>query len=125
MPGSGTALFSDFWTVDECHLHINVLALRAVRLTLLHLEQDVLSQKILIVSDNMATVSCINQQGGVVPKTINDETNTLFQWLIPRSITVWAIHRPGVNNELADFLSRNRPDSREWRLSERVVFQLF
>ena len=56
-----------------------MLELRAVRLTLLHLEQDVLDQTILIESDNTATVSYINEQGGVVSKTLNDETYTLIQ----------------------------------------------
>ena len=49
-PGSGTVLYSDLWTKDECQLHINVLELRVVRLTLLHLEQDILDQTILIES---------------------------------------------------------------------------
>ena len=48
----------------ECQLHINVLDLRVVRLTLLHLEQEVLSQTILMESDNIATVSYINSQEG-------------------------------------------------------------
>ena len=34
VPGSGTALFSNLWTCAECQFHINVLELRAVRLTL-------------------------------------------------------------------------------------------
>ena len=48
------------------------LELRAVRLTLLHLEQEILGQTVLIESDNMATVSYISKQGGVVFKTLND-----------------------------------------------------
>ena len=36
-----------------------------------------------------------------------------------------AIHRPGVNNELADFLSRNHLDPTKWHLLERVVLQRF
>ena len=57
LPGSGTAVFSNLWTAEECQLHINMLELRAVCLTLLHLEQEVLGQTILIESENMATVS--------------------------------------------------------------------
>ena len=49
-PGSGTALYSDLWTREKHQLHINVLELRAVRLTLVHLEQEVLGQTILIKS---------------------------------------------------------------------------
>ena len=102
-----TALYSDLWTRDKCQLHINVLELRAV--TLLHLEQDILSQTILIESDNTA-VSYINRQGGGISKILNDEACSLFEWFIPRSIRVRAIYRPGINNELANFLLHNCPD---------------
>ena len=90
--GSGTALYSKLWTREERQLHINVLELRAVRLTLLHLEQEVLGESVLIDSDNMTALSYINRQGGVVSKTLNDEMCTLFRWLIPRLIRVRAIH---------------------------------
>ena len=90
VPGSGPAIYSDLWTKDECQLHINVLELRAIRL---HLEQDVLSQMILIESDNTATVLYINTQGEVVSKTINDKASSLFELLIPRSIWVKVMHQ--------------------------------
>ena len=73
----------------------------------------------------MATVLYINKQGGVVSRTLNGETYMLFQWLIPRSITVSVIHIPGVYKELADVLSHNCPAPTELYLSERVVHQLF
>ena len=37
-------------------------------------------------------MSYINRQGGVVSKAFNDEACSLFEWLIPRSIRVNAIH---------------------------------
>ena len=91
-----------------------------VCLTLLHLEQNILGQMILIEFNNMATASYINKQGGVVSKTCS-----VFELLIARSIRVSAIHRPGVNNKLANLLLGNHPDPTEWHLSERVVLQLF
>ena len=69
-----------------------MLELRAICLTLLHLEQKVLGQTVLIAFDNMTTMLYINREGEVVSKTLNDETYTLFLWLIPRSIRVRAIH---------------------------------
>ena len=96
---SGTTRCSDLWTRDERQILINMLELRAVHLTILHLEQEVLSQAIL------ATVSYINRQGGMVSKNLNDEACTLFKWLIHRSIGVSAIHPPGVNNELTNCAS--------------------
>ena len=75
VPGLGTVLYSDLWTRDESQLHINVLELKAVDLTLLHLEQKVLCQKILIEVNNTATMTYINRQGGVVSETFNDEAS--------------------------------------------------
>ena len=94
------------------------LRLRAVHLTLLPLEQDILSQIILVESDNTAMVSYKNKQGGVVSKTLNDEACTLFELMIRRSIRV--IHQPRVNNELADFLLCNCLDPMEWCLSKNM-----
>ena len=109
------ALYNGFWSKSECRLHIKV-EFTAVRLTLLHLEQEILGQSVLIESDNMATVLYINKQGGVVSKTLNDEICALYEWAIPRSLKLQAIHRPGVNNELADYLLWNRPNPIEWHL---------
>ena len=120
-----TALYNGLWSQSECRLHINVLELRAVHLTLLHLEQEILGQSVLIESDNTATVSYINKQGGVVSKTLNAEACTLYEWAMPRSIRLWAIHRPAINNELADYLSRNRPDPTEWQLVPWLAQHLF
>ena len=86
-----------------------MLELRAARLILLYLELEIFSQTVLIESDNTATVSYINKQGGVVSKTLNDEVCTLYKWSIPRSLKLRAIHQQGVNNKLADYLSQNRP----------------
>ena len=68
VPGSGMVLFSDLWTADERQLHMNVLELRAVHLTLLHLAQEVLDQTIWIESDNVATVSYITSKGEWSPR---------------------------------------------------------
>ena len=43
----------------------------------------------------------------------------------PRSLCLQAIHRPGVNNELAGYLSRNHPDPTEWHLLPLVAQHLF
>ena len=86
-----------------------VLKLHAVHLSPLHLEQEVLSQTVLIESNTTATVSYINKQVGVVSKTLNDEACALYEWAIPRSLRLQIIHQPGVNNEFADYLSCNRP----------------
>ena len=69
-----------------------MLELRAVHLTLLHLEQEIFGQSVLIESKNTATLSYINKQGGVVSKTLNNKVCTLYEWVIPRSLKLQAIH---------------------------------
>ena len=71
MPGLTKALYSAFWSRPERQLHMNVLELWAVHLTLLHLEQEIFGQTVLIEFDNMATVLYINKQGEIVSKTLN------------------------------------------------------
>ena len=78
------AFYSTLWSTMECQLHINVLELSMVCLTLLYLEKELFGHTVLIKSDNTATMSCINKQGGVVSKTVNDETCTLYELVIPR-----------------------------------------
>ena len=92
LPGLTTAVYSAPWSKSERQLHINVLELQAVRLTLLHLEQEILSQTFLTESNNTATVSYINKQGGVVSKTLNNEVHTLYKLAIHRWLGLQAIH---------------------------------
>ena len=79
----------------------------------------------LIESDNTATVSYMSLNTGPGEWSLRPSTMRLTccsRDLIPRSIMVKAIHRPGVNNEFAYLLSC--PDPTEWHLLERVVLKL-
>jgi hypothetical protein len=113
------------WSTEEKKLHINVLELRAVRLTFERLEAQLVSKYVLVESDNTTTVCYLNKQGGVHSRMLNLEATTFYQWLIAREIRIIAIHRRGVDNALADFLSRHRADSREWALCRPVVSKQF
>ena len=125
LPWSTMALYSGIWSTSECRLHINVLELREVCLTLFFLEQEIVGQTVFIESDNTATVSYINKQGGVVSKTFNDKVCTMYEWAIPRSLKLRAVHQPGVKNKLADYLSQNCPDPTEWHLTPLIAQRLF
>jgi len=124
-PGKDPILVQGEWSPLEKGLHINVLELRAVHLTFQRLEHKLRGKSILIECDNTTTVAYVNHQGGVHSVQLQAEAWTFYQWLMPRSITVKAIHRAGVDNTLADFLSRNRANSREWSLCEKVVKRIF
>jgi len=123
--GSETALFSDLWSPEERHLHINVLELRAVILTLSRLKHLLRDQTVRIECDNTTTVAYINHQGGVHSRAQNQETMRLYDLVVPMGISLQAIHRPGVDNVLADYLSRTRPDPTEWSLDQVTARKLF
>ena len=48
------------------------------------------------------------------------EAILLHEWAKTIRVTMTAVHRPGVCNELADYLSRNRPDPTEWSLAQQT-----
>jgi hypothetical protein len=126
--GSSPALFSGLWSSAAQRLHINVLELRAVILTLTHLQERLLGQSVRIECDNTTTVAYINNQGGVHSRAQNQETTRLYDLVVPLGIVLQAVHRPGVDNVLADYLSRNRPDPTSWaldRVTVRVLFQMW
>ena len=56
LPRLTMALYSSLWSKSECRLYISMLELKVVRLTRLHLEEEIFSQTVLIESDNTASV---------------------------------------------------------------------
>ena len=118
------ALFSDDWTRPERHLHINILELRAIRLTLQLVTYLVAGRVVHVECDNTTAIAHLNHQGGTNSASLNDETALLYRWAVMNQVTLSAIHRLGVDNVLADYLSRNRPDPLEWSLSHCVCDRL-
>jgi hypothetical protein len=86
------ALFSDLWSPEERHLHINVLELRAIILTLTHLKQLLCSQTVRIECDNTTTVAYISHQGGVYSRAQNQETMRLYSLVVPLGISIQPVH---------------------------------
>jgi len=125
LPGEEPLLFSDLWSPEERLLHINVLELRAVVLVLTRLKDRLLGQMVKIECDNTTTVAYINHQGGVHSRAQNLETIRLYSLVVPLGISLQAVHRPGVDNVLADFLSRTRPNPTEWSLDRVTTSILF
>ena len=119
-------LFSGEWSQHErLTLHINVLELRAIRLTLLQITPLVRGLVVRIQCDNTTAIAYINKQGGTRSGKLNDEALLLYSWAIQHHVKLVAVHLPGVDNVLADYLSRNRADPTEWTLSKNVTQPLF
>ena len=114
-------LFSGLWSLKErSSAHINLLELRAVFLMLRRVEGLLRGLTILVECDNTTAVAYLNKQGGTRSQTLCQEAIAIHEWLIVHQASVVAVHRPGVDNQLADFLSRTRPDPTEWSLADSV-----
>ena len=70
-------------------------------------------------------VSRLNELGGVTSWSLWEVTRALLTWAWSLNMSLVAVHRPGVENDLADSLSRSSLDPHEWTLSKRVVRRLF
>ena len=121
-----TLLFSGLWSQKERRsCHINLLELRALRLTLLRIAPHIANCTVKLECDNSTAVSYVNKQGGTRSWTLCQEAVELHDWLNSQNTRVFAVHRRGIHNELADYLSRTRPDPTEWAQSDNVAQLLF
>ena len=105
--------------------HINMLEMRAVARSLQSLHWLVRNRSVLIQTDNTTKVSYINRQGGTKSPSLCLLTLDLFRWCANDQILLKARHLPGVQNALADDLSRGRISPTEWGLHRGVVSQVF
>ena len=109
------------WNQSMRSCHINVLEMEAVFRALKHWEHYVLSQVILLATDNSTVVSYVNRQGGTHSRSLCDLTILLLKWCSARGISLQARHIPGHMNVLADRLSRRgQIQPSEWSLAPRV-----
>ena len=112
------------WSLQERHLHINVLEFRAVRLCLQQFLPLVQSRAVLIQTDNVTVAAYINKQGGTHSRSLNIQALEFWTWCLQREITPSASHIPGLQNLSADCLSRGLSSPGEWTLSRRVMSML-
>lgn len=113
------------WTDTERRDHINVLELRAVHLALRQLLPHLRGRHVLIRTDNTTVVYHINHQGGVRSARLLQVTRRLLLWAASRLLSLRATYLPGIENVAADYLSRHKPPSGEWKLHPRVVQQIW
>ena len=113
------------WDRDHQSLHINVLELKAVLLCLGKFEDTVKDRVVLVLTDNTTAVHYINKQGGTHSRALNELTMLLLTWCQKRAISLLARHIVGSLNVLADHLSRDQIDPKEWTLSSQVTSKIF
>jgi len=103
------------WSLKERTFHSNVRELLAVERALLTFGNDVRERSVCVRTDNRATLAYINRQGGRVP-ALNKIATRIWERVFELGCAIQAVHVPGIQNEVADFLSRMH-DRSDWKLN--------
>ena len=107
------------WTQGEKEQHINVLELKAIEFALKSL-CDSNQTLVKVFTDNTTALAYVRNQGGVKSPQCNEVAQDIWEWCEQRDICLSVAHIPGIQNELADFKSRNFADNIEWALSPKI-----
>ena len=128
--GWGASLLQDstsgLWNDYEKLLHINVLELRAIRLGLCHFVEIVQGAVVAVFSDNTTALAYLNKEGGTRSPLLNAEARAILDWAEAHSVRLLTQFVRGVDNVVADGLSRRHQVlSTEWTLHQDVCRQLW
>ena len=74
---------------------------------------------IMLRMDNSTAVAYVNKMGGSKSEACDFVAKEIWNWGISRNIWLTASHIPGVNNSIADSLSRGESTNKEWSLDEK------
>ena len=110
----------------ERSLHINILELRAIRLSLFHFMKNVQGKTVAVFSDNTTALSYIIKEGGTRSTSLNAEAQLILEWAETHSVKILTHSIKGSSNVVADCLSRQHQlISTEWTLHQDVCNQLW
>ncbi len=109
------------WDFNEKSQHINMLEMEAVIRTCRHFRDFIQGKRLLVRSDNATVVSYLNKEGGTRAPSICMITWRFLKWVIQKKVDIRAEHVPGIQNSLADRLSREFVSPLEWRLHPGVI----
>lgn len=117
---------SGVWSPQEETLHINLLELRAIKLALMHFVQEVRGRAVALFTDNTTALAYLANQGGVHSPSLNSEAQHILSWAETHAVILRPRFIQGINNVLADALSRrDQVLSTEWTLNSEVCRQLW
>ncbi|KAH0621469.1 hypothetical protein JD844_022821 [Phrynosoma platyrhinos] len=112
------------WNKNEKMLHMNELEMLAVLKALRAFEPVLRGKVVLLSTDNITVMYCLNKQGGTKSPPLLQASLQVWNWCLAHNIVLQAIHLPGQENEL-DQLSRSADSCHEWRLHPEAVARLF
>ena len=107
------------WSEQEAQSHINVLELKAIDFGLRSLcNKEGIHVK--VFTDNTTALAYVKHQGGVKSPECNEVAQDIWLWCENREMWLSVAHIPGVDNEIADYKSRNFADNPEWGLKQDI-----
>ncbi|XP_070578105.1 uncharacterized protein [Ptychodera flava] len=112
------------WSAEERTRHINELELLTVMFAVQSFLQDKTNIHVVVQIDNTTAVAYINHQGGTHSKKLCTTALQIWEWCLQRSITLQAEHIPGLQNRMADALSRQPENPHDYMLNPVVFRQL-
>ena len=120
------ASVSGLWTPQERSLHINLLELRAIRLSLSHFTEEFRGKAVAVFSDNATALSYLAKEGGTRSGILNAEAQSVLQWAEDHAVQIIPQFVKGSSNVLADCLSRrDQVISTEWTLHQDICSRLW
>lgn len=105
------------WTFRTQNVVSNILEMKAAFQALLAFSPLLRGKEVLLKLDNRVAVAYINRQGGTRSRSMMRE---VFEWAQLNLSGLTAAYVPGVQNQLADSLSRTFVSNNEWALSHQA-----
>lgn len=108
------------WNESELLLHINIRELRAIHLACQAFLPHLRGHCVAVLTDNTTAMFYLNKQGGAQSLPLCQEALLLWDFCLAHSINLQASYLPGVQNVLADSLSR-RFLIHEWSIRPDII----
>ncbi len=118
LQGSTVLRAQGFWNSRMSHESSNYRELFTVLMTLKSFKHQVQNKSVQILSDNVTTIAYINHLGGPF-KDLDIVMRAIWSEAYNLNVKLSAKHLPGVQNWLADALSRSQ-STFEWRLHPNI-----
>ena len=107
------------WSKAQTQEHINVLELTAALFGLKALIKN-RNLSVILEMDNIPAIAYIAKKGGTKNIKMSHIAQEIWQWCRSMQIILTPVHIPGVNNQIADHLSRNFADASDWKLNKKA-----
>src|SRR5579871_98106 len=108
------------WSRWEIAQSINYRELATVLFLIQMKAKEWQGQSIRVWTDNITTRAYINHQGGTSSEQLNNLAMQIWELCLQYKIHLVAAHIPGVENKIADGLSRSYADRNDWMLNLQV-----